>query len=121
MLNVNGGKHIDAGFQQLFDVLPAFRMTRSGRVAVRQLIDQDQRRAAGQGAVKVKLLHVAPAVGKAAQGQGTQPLKHRRRLFSPVGFRHANQDIQPLGAQPLRFRQHRPGFTDPGAGAEKYL
>ena len=121
VLDVNGGKHVDAGFQQLFDVLPAFRMTGAGRVAVRQLIDQDQRRAAGQGAVKVKLFNVAPAVGEAALGQGAEPLKHRRRLFTPVGFRHANQNIQPLGAQPLRFRQHRPGFPHPRAGAEKNL
>ncbi len=121
VLDVNGGKYVNAGFQQLFDVLPAFRMTRAGRVAVRQLIDQNQRRATGQRAVKVKLLYVAPAVGKAALGQGTEPLKHCGRLFASVGFRHANQNIQPLGAQPLRFRQHRPGFTDPGAGAKKYL
>lgn len=121
MLDVNGGKYVNAGFQQLFDVLPAFRMTRAGRVAVRQLIDQNQRRATGQRAVKIKLLYVAPAVGKAALGQGTEPLKHCGRLFASVGFRHANQNIQPLGAQPLRFRQHRPGFTDPGAGAKKYL
>jgi hypothetical protein len=38
-----------------------------------------------------------------------------------VGFRHANQNIQPLGAQPLRFRQHRPGFTDARAGAKEHF
>ena len=40
MLNVDGGKNVDAGFQQLVDILPAFRVAGSGGIAVRQLIHQ---------------------------------------------------------------------------------
>ena len=38
MLNVDGCKNINASFQQLFDVLPAFRMTRTRRITVRQFV-----------------------------------------------------------------------------------
>ncbi|GCN66854.1 hypothetical protein ExPCM20_00394 [Escherichia coli] len=38
MLNVDGCENINASFQQLFDVLPAFRMTRTWRITVRQFV-----------------------------------------------------------------------------------
>lgn len=53
--------------------------------------------------------------------QAAQALQHRGGLFPSVGLRHANQNIQPLRPEPLRFRQHRPGFPHPGAGAEEHF
>ena len=38
MLNVDGSENINARFQQFFDVLPAFRMTRTWRITVRQFV-----------------------------------------------------------------------------------
>ena len=38
MLNVDGSENINACFQQLFNVLPAFRMTRTWRITVRQFV-----------------------------------------------------------------------------------
>ena len=121
MLDVDGGEDVDTGFEQFFDVLPAFRVARTRRVAMRQFVHQDQRRAAGQRGIKVKLMDVASAMGNALLREGAKPLQHGGGIFAAVGFRHADQNIQPLSAQPLRFRQHSPGLTHPGAGAEKHL
>ena len=38
MLNVDGSENINASFQQLFDVLPAFGMTGTWRITVRQFV-----------------------------------------------------------------------------------
>ena len=38
MLNVDGCENINASFQQFFDILPAFRMTRTWRITVRQFV-----------------------------------------------------------------------------------
>ncbi len=46
---------VDAGVEQFLDVLPALGVARAGRVGVRQLVDQDQRRLARQRGVEVEL------------------------------------------------------------------
>ena len=50
----------DAGVQQLEDVLPPLGVARARRVGVRQLIDQDHGRAAGQRRIQVELLERRP-------------------------------------------------------------
>ena len=121
MLDVNGGEDVNPGLQQFVHILPALWMAGAGGITVRQLIHQNQRRTAGEGGVEIELIHVAPAVGEPPRRQGAQALQHRGGLFPAVGLRHANQNIQPLRPEPLRFRQHRPGFPHPGAGAEEHF
>jgi hypothetical protein len=55
MLNVNRGENIDTGFQQFFNILPAFGVARAWRIAVRQLVHQDKRRTAGEGGIEIEL------------------------------------------------------------------
>ncbi len=63
MLNVDGGEHVDAGIQQLFNILPAFGMARAGRVAVRQFVHQDQRRTARQRGIEIEFRMARPTTG----------------------------------------------------------
>jgi hypothetical protein len=42
VLDVHGGEHVDAGVEQLLDVLPAFGVPAAGVVGVGQLVDQAQ-------------------------------------------------------------------------------
>src|SRR5204863_8438920 len=51
--DVEGGDHVDAGLEQLVDVLPALGVTAAGNVAVGQLVDEDDLGAAGQDGVDV--------------------------------------------------------------------
>ena len=46
MLDIDGGIHVDPGFQQFINILIPFEMTAPGSVGVRQLVDQDQLRPA---------------------------------------------------------------------------
>ncbi len=56
MLDVDGGDDVDAGVEELFDVLPAFRVAAAGDVGVGQLVDEGEGGAAGQDGVDVHLL-----------------------------------------------------------------
>ncbi len=75
MLDINGGKNVDARVEQLIDILPALRVARAGRIAVRQLIHQDQRRVTGKRRVEIELLHHAAPVMNTLKGLDSQPLK----------------------------------------------
>jgi hypothetical protein len=119
MLHVDGSKNVDPGFEQLFHILPALGMARSGYVAVRQFVHQDQRRAAGEGGIKIELRDRAAAVGDMPGRLRRQPGEECRGLLTTMGFCHADQDIEPLGTQALGFGQHGEGFTHARTGAEE--
>ena len=55
----------------------------------------------------------------AAGRLGGKPLQQRCRLFTSVGFNHADEYIEPLRPKPLGFRQHGEGFPDTRAGAKE--
>ncbi|MNC19422.1 hypothetical protein D3C75_673530 [compost metagenome] len=93
MLNVDGGKHINPGVEQLFHILPAFRVARTGRIAVRQFVHQDQRRVTCQRRVEIKLLNPAPTMVYPLCRQNIQPVQQRGSFLAAVSFYHANQDI----------------------------
>ncbi|CSQ79846.1 Uncharacterised protein [Shigella sonnei] len=60
-----------------------------------------------------------PTVRQAFWRQNSQPFQHCGGIFSPVGFYHANHNIQPLRPQSLGFCQHRPGLPDACTGTEE--
>ena len=55
VLDVHRGDHVDAGVQQLFDVLPPLVVRGAGGVGVRQFVDQRDLRVPGQHGVGVHL------------------------------------------------------------------
>ena len=57
MLDVERGPDVDAGRQQLVDILPALGMAAAGNVGVGVFIDQQQFRPARQRGVEIELLH----------------------------------------------------------------
>ena len=75
VLHVHGGQHIDACFQQLFDVLPALGVAATRGVAVGQLVDQQKARLACQGGVEVELLNLFAFHVYRAQRQNLQPIQ----------------------------------------------
>lgn len=87
---------------------------------MRQLIHQNQRRTAGEGGVEIELIDVPPAMGKPPRRQSAQALQHRGGLFTAVGLRHANQNIQPWRAA-AALPPASPVFSHPGAGAKEHF
>ena len=51
---------VDAGVEDLVDVLPALLVARAGDVRVRELVDQGDLRLPGEDRVDVHLLELAP-------------------------------------------------------------
>ena len=121
MLDVDGGKHIDARLQQLLHILPALGMAGALDIAVGQLVHQHHGRRPGQYPVQIKLRQAAPAVEVMIQRLHRQPLQQSRRLAATVGFNDPHQHIQSLGAQPLGLLQHGVGLADPGVGTKEDL
>ena len=121
VLHVDGRIDVDAGGQQFLDVLPALGMARSFDIAVRQLVDQDERGAARERRVQVELLQRAAAHGGAAQRQALEAGGHGLGLAAPMGLDHAHDDVEAAVAQAPRRREHGVGLAHAGRGAEEDL
>ena len=121
MLHIDGGEDIDPGIEQLFHILPAFRVAGAGDVGVRQFVHQDHRRMDRQRAVEIKPRHLPPPVVMLFQRQDAQPFQQGSGFTAAVGFHHPGQHINALLTQPLRLFQHGVGFPDTRTGTEENL
>ena len=74
VLDVHGGDHVDAGVQQLLDVLPPLLVARAGDVGVRELVDEGDLRRPGQDGRQVHLGEQGAAVGDLLAGDHLQPV-----------------------------------------------
>ncbi len=118
VLHVDRGPHIDPDGEQVFDVLPTLRMTRTGHVGMRKLIDEDQRGLARQRGIQVELGQGAAAVLDPARRQGLQALHQRGGLGTAVGLDQPDHHIDPLGPRGLGGREHRVSLADARRCAE---
>ena len=101
VLDVDRGDHVDAGVEQLVDVLPALLVPAAGDVGVRELVDQRHRRAAGPARRRgpsprtwcrgrssclrghdLEALRAAPRCGR---GRASRPRRRRRRSRGRAG------------------------------------
>ena len=138
VLHVDRGVDVDAGCQQLLDVLPALGMARSGGIAVGQLVDQQHRRAAQQRGIEVEfgegcirrgvgcgrvrcLCRAAVRRRDGAARQHFEPADLRQRFGASVRFDQPDHHIDLLLPQPPCRAQHRVGLADTGRSAEKDL
>ncbi len=64
VLNVDGGVDVDAGRENLLDVLPALGVPGPRGVRVGQFIEEEERRLAREGAVQVEITQHGAAVGE---------------------------------------------------------
>ena len=102
MLNVDGGDDVDAGVEELVDVLVAFGVARPGRVGVGELVDEHQLGAAGEDGVDVHLLEHRVAVLQ-------PPTGHHRQVSKLLGRVDAAEHLsrgfgRVFGVTPQRFR-----------------
>ena len=121
MLDVERRPYVDAGVEQLLDVLPALGMAAFGRVGVSELVDDDQLRLALERRVDVELADGVAAVVDHAARQNLESLEESARLGAPVRFDEADDDVDALVLQAARALQHRVGLADAGRGADEHL
>ena len=98
MLHVHRRVDVDAGVEQLLDVLPALGVARAGRVGVRELVDDDQAGLARERGVEVELLELDAAIGDAAAGQDLEALEEGCRLLASVRLDEPDDDVDALVA-----------------------
>ncbi len=121
MLDVQGGPDVDAGGDQLLDILPALGMARARDIGVGAFVHQQQPRPAGQGGVDVELHQGAAAVGDGFSWQDLEALEQGRGLGPAVGLDQADRHVGPLGLPPRRLLQHLVGLAHARRHAEEHL
>ena len=119
VLDIECGVDVDAGSQQILDVLVALGMARAGRVGVGQLVHQRQPRLPGQHRVHVHLAEDGAAVFNDAPREDVQPIEQCIRLGSAVGLDVAHDQIDALGSPLLGGLQHGIGLAHAGCVAKK--
>lgn len=118
MLDVHRRDHIDPGFQQLLDVLPALAVARTGHVGVRQLVDQRHGRLAFQDRVHVHFGENRAAVLQLPALNLLQAVQHDLGAGPAVVLDERHHGVRtPLHA-PVRLGQHRVRLTDARCRAE---
>ena len=119
MLDVDGGQHCDAGVEDVLDVLPALGVPRAGCVGVGELIDQDDRRTAGQHRVHVELGQRDPAMGQLTAGQDLQPAELGANLCAAVGLDHSDDHIGAAVGPVVGLVEHGVGLPHPPGAASR--
>ena len=99
MLDVDGGVDVDAGVEQLLDVLVAAFVASAGRVGVRQFVDQRDLRLARQQPVQVELGELQSLVFLRAPRHDLEPFEQGLRLGAAVRFHQADDHVHALAAQ----------------------
>ena len=121
MLDVERGPYVDAGRQQLLDVLPALGMAAAGDVGVRELVDEQKSRLARERLVEVELAQDLVDVDRRLARDDLEAVEQRLRLAPSVRLDEADDDVAPLGLLGARRRQHGVSLADAGRGAQKNL
>ena len=93
VLDVHGRDHVDPGPQQLLDVLPALLVAGAGDVRVGELVDERDRRLAGQDRVDVHLLEGRVPVLDAVPGDDLEVADLRGGVRPAVGLDEPDDDV----------------------------
>ena len=118
VLDVDRGDHVDAGVEELLDVLPALLVRRTRDVGVRELVDERDLRAAGQHRVQVHLLEDGPAVGHRPARDDLQPVEQGGGQRAPVRLGERHHDVGAAFGPAMPLAEHGVGLADSGRGSE---
>src|SRR5271165_218659 len=118
VLDVERGDDVDAGVEQLIDILPSLGVPAAGHVGVGEVVDQRDLRMAGEHRVEIHFGEGRAAVGHRAPRHDLQPFGHRRGQLPAVRFQQPDDDVRATGAAALRLAEHRVGLADTWCGAE---
>ena len=121
MLDVQRSPDIDAGGEQLLDVLPALGMAAVGRVGVSEFVNDDQFRLARERGVEIEFVDFAAVVFDLAPRQDFESINERARLGAAMSLHKPNDDVDVFVLQAPRVLQHCVSLADAGRGAEEHL
>jgi hypothetical protein len=93
--------HVDAGVEQFQHVLPAPFVTAAGCVAVREFVDERERRAAREHRVEIEFGERTAGMFDTPPRQLFEAIEQGRRVGAAVRFDDADDDVD---AAALEFR-----------------
>ena len=118
VLDVDGGDDVDAGGEQLADVLPPLVVAQAGHVGVGELVDERHLGSAGHHGVDVHLLDRRAAVGHRPAGHDLEVGDLLRGVRPAVGLDEAHDDVGAALGPAASFVEHGERLADTGGGAE---
>lgn len=121
VLDVDGGDDIDAGGEDLLDVLPALGVPSAGHVGVSEFVDECHLRASAQQSVEVQLAELRAPVEVCGRGkdlQALEPLLGERPL---VAFHGGSYDVDAPPCSAVCLVDHPVGLADTGGRPEEDL
>ena len=96
-------------------------MARALHVRMREFVDQNQLRLAGERGVEIELAELAAAVLDLRERQHVEPFEQRRGFAAAMRFGDADHHVRAFIVTAARGLQHRIGLADAGRCAEKNL
>ena len=121
VLDVHRGVDVDAGGQQLLDVVVALGMARAGRVGVRQLVHQRELGSPRQHGIHVHLGQRGAAIGDLPARDHLELGQQRLGLRPAVGLDVADHHVHALRLALVRGFQHGVGLAHAGGVAQEDL
>ena len=112
VLDVERRPDVDAGAEQLVDVLPALGVARSGDVGVRELVDEDQRRACAPARRRGRTPRSVPAAGIDLRGRISRPCSSAAVSARPCVSTTPTTTSVPCVLRSARRGEHREGLAD---------
>ena len=113
VLDVDGRDDVDAGGQELLDVLPAFGVAAAGDVGVGELVDQRHPRAPGQDGVDVHLGERGAPIGDGAAGDDLEPGDHLLGVLAAVGLHEPDHHVGAAFDAAVSLTEHGVGLAHP--------
>ncbi len=121
MLNVDGRIDVDAGGEQLLDVLVALGVPAAGDVGVCKFVDQNQLRSSLACSVDVEFVEDAVDINGWLARDDFEPIEQRLGLLATVRLDHAGDDVDPVLQLSAGGQQHLVGLADAGRRTDKNL
>ena len=119
MLDVQRGVDVDAGGEQVLDILVALLMPAAGDVGMGKLVDQRELGLALQDRVDVHLAEIAAAIEDLLARDDLKAARKRLGLSAAVCLHNPDPHIHVLAEMRLGRLKHRESLADTGIGAEK--
>ena len=119
VLNIDGRVDVDAVLQYLFDVEIALGVPAALRIGMRELVDEDDLRPAGNDRIEIHFRQRSALVFDLTTRNDFEALHQRFGFLAAVGLDHADDDIVAVFLAGAGGLQHRVGLADAGGGADE--
>ena len=121
VLDVDGDEDVDAGIEEVDDILVALVVAAALDVGVCELVDEDDFGMAGEDGFEVHLFEEGALVFDVAAGEGGEGFGDLDGTGAAVGFDDADDDVFATGQATGAFAQHAEGLAHAGGVPEEDL